>query len=95
MKNHTAIFLSHIHFAVSDKTAGAIARRFSNTGKLPGVGMELILGSALGEGSSFVLSRRSFLLSDKPEAKNKRGWTWCLIGRTGGKLVGEVFNFTV
>jgi hypothetical protein len=65
--------ISHSHYYVSDKEAGALVKQYGN-GKLPKHGYEQVVYTPEGK---FWLNRTS-VKYDPRFAKIKRGWVWCV-----------------
>ena len=68
-------YLSHNHYAISDRTAGQIARTSpGNAGRLPRIGYQRTVQTPDGPAT---LARTTLTLSDT--VKNKRGWVWTIM----------------
>lgn len=68
-------YLSHNHYAISDRTAGTLAREHATRHRLPRIGYEVDV--PLPDGRMAVLARTTLTILDP--VKNKRGWVWTVM----------------
>jgi hypothetical protein len=67
--------LSHSHYAISDRSAGQLARSSpGNGGRLPRIGYERYV---ICEGRKYVLKRTTLLCHEMPA--RKRRWVWTVM----------------